>query len=64
MQEQGVIEPSASPWASPIVLVGKNDGSTRFCVDYCNIDDTLESLAGVKWFSTLELKSKEQLLGG
>jgi len=23
MHEQGVVEPSASPWASPIVLVGK-----------------------------------------
>ena len=71
MQEQGVIEPSSSPWPSPVVLVQKKDGTNRFCVVYHRlnevthkdlypvprIDDTIDALSGVEWFSTLDLKS-------
>ena len=71
MQQQGIIESSKSPLASPIVLVKKKDGSYRFCVDYQKlnevtkkdsyplprIEDSLETLAGMQWFSALDLRS-------
>ena len=67
----GQIEASDSPWSSPVVLVTKKDGGTRFCVDYRQlndatikdayplprIDDTLDMLAGKQWVSTLDLAS-------
>ena len=71
MLEKGVITPSSSPWSSPIVLTTKKDGTTRCCVDFRRlnkvtrkdayplprIDDSLDSLSGSEWFSTLDLTS-------
>ncbi|GBO17651.1 Transposon Ty3-I Gag-Pol polyprotein [Araneus ventricosus] len=71
MVDNGIIEESSGPWASPIVPVKKKDESARLCVDYRKlnditiknssplprIDDTLDALTGSQWFSTLDLKS-------
>ena len=34
MEEAGIIKPSASDWALPIVLVKKKNGTLQLCVDY------------------------------
>ena len=70
MQEQGVVKPS-SPWASPIVLVPKKDGSLCFCVDLRRsnsitrkdvyplprVEDILDTLGEAKYFISLDLAS-------
>ncbi|CAM4626935.1 unnamed protein product, partial [Lepidochelys olivacea] len=69
MLDLGVIQPSASPWASPVVLVPKKDGSVRFCVDYRKLsaitvsdaypmprpDELLDKLGGARYLTTMDL---------
>ena len=66
-----MVQPSRSPWSSPVIRVRKKDGSHRFCVDYCHlnsvtksenfplprIDDLLDQLGKARIFSTLDLAS-------
>ena len=61
MFDKGVIQHSSSPWASPVVLACKKDGSVRFCIDCRKLsdqEDTLDTLAGLRWLSTLDLISR------
>jgi Reverse transcriptase (RNA-dependent DNA polymerase) len=71
MKELKVVEPASGPWASPVVLIPKPDGSVRFCVDYRRlnsvtskdsyalprIDDSIDSLGGAQYFTTLDANS-------
>ena len=71
MLENDIIEPSTSPYSSPVVLVKKRNGKYRFCVDYRKlnaitikdsyplplIQDLIESFAGCQYFTVMDLCS-------
>ena len=71
MLEFGTIRPSSSTWSSPTVSVRNKDSKLRFCIDLrkmndmttkdaniiSQIQDTLDCLNGIVWFSFLNLKS-------
>ena len=71
MLSRGIIQPSVSPWSSPIILVKKKDGTDRFVVDFRRlnsvtrkdshplplIQDALDALHGTTYFSSMDLLS-------
>ena len=70
--EKGLIKPANGAWSSPVVMVRKKDEGWRFCIDYgqldaitqqdaypiSRIDESLDALAGSRYFSTLDLTSR------
>lgn len=68
---KGLVVASNSPFASPVLLVQKKDGSWRFCVDYRKlnamtiknrfpmplVDEILDELAGTRYFAKLDMRS-------
>ena len=71
MRNKDVIEPSTASWLSPVVLVSKNNTTTkRFCVDFrrvnaqlrCDLgvlprlDELIEAAAGHRYYVTIDLK--------
>ncbi|KAJ9507454.1 hypothetical protein QJQ45_006454 [Haematococcus lacustris] len=68
---KGLIEPSSSPFAAPVLFVQKKSGELRMCIDYRQlnkitirdqyplprIDDLFDQLAGKTVFSSLDLQA-------
>ena len=69
--QHGFIRSSTYPWAAPILLVKKKDGSMRMCIDYRGlnaftiknkyslprIDELFDQLNGAQYFTKIDLRS-------
>ena len=65
MEEEGLIEPSSSSWAAPIVPVKKKDNTIRVCVDYRRLNAVshvdaypmprIDRLGGARIITTLDV---------
>lgn len=70
MLQEGIIEPSSSPWSSPVVIVRKKDGKYRFCIDFQQVNNVtrkdayplpyinaiLDKLRRARYITSLDLK--------
>ena len=72
MLDGGAIQPLQSPWCNAMVLVWKKDGGLQFCINFRRLNartkkdsyplprmqETMESMVGARFFSTMDLKSR------
>jgi hypothetical protein len=70
LEREGIVQRSTSPWASPLHMVMKKDGSWRPCGDFCRLNlvaepdtyplpnmlDFSARVAGCKVFSKIDLR--------
>ena len=69
MIDLGIVEPSVSPYCSPVLIIKKKDNTNRFCIDFHtlnkvtvfdakpmpNMEEIFTKKAGHKYISKLDL---------
>ena len=69
--DNNILEPTHSPWASPVLLVKKPDGTLRLCCDFRklnaittysvfplpNMESILDQLSNAKYYTTMDMQS-------
>ena len=71
MLKDDIVEPSSSPWSSPVLLVKKPGGKHRFCIDYRRlnsltkkdayplpyVNSILDRLRDARYLSSIDIKA-------